>query len=387
MCILLVEKIHIARVVVPCKTRDWFVTAVLILRDAGWAVAGNGLSTDVHARRSEMDDHDTVPDPERITTPSDLAREIKKLQRLSAGKGQVRLSVREISKRTGIPSSTLGYYLQGARLYPRDAFEKVLLAMGVPIAALRPWLNAWEVLADTWPDEAARGEAGDRARQPVGYTEYYWYEVTGSDPQAVLGIVTGQLRRVMAADIWVNSENTDMEMSRFNDYSVSAIIRFGGATLDETGRVVDDRIAAELAERVEGRWPVPPGSAITTGSGQLADTNRVRHLVHVAAVQGEPGVGYTPVTDLGRCVRNALAAAERLVDPDTILFPLLGAGTAHAQPQRTVGAMLGAVVDHLDSRPVARLRRILFLAHTEAERTACRTAFDRSPRLRRARVV
>ena len=37
-----------------------------------------------------------------------------------------------------------------------------------------------------------------------------------------IGIVAGDIGQVRFADIWVNSENTDMEMSRFTEFSISA---------------------------------------------------------------------------------------------------------------------------------------------------------------------
>jgi transcriptional regulator with XRE-family HTH domain len=51
-----------------------------------------------------------------------------------------------------------------------------------------------------------------------------------------IGIITGSIRHVRDADIGVNSENTDMQMSRFEEYTISAIIRYDGARRDSAGR-------------------------------------------------------------------------------------------------------------------------------------------------------
>jgi hypothetical protein len=47
-------------------------------------------------------------------------------------------------------------------------------------------------------------------------------------------------------------------------------------------------------------------------AGRLARHNAVQAVIHVAAVQGEPGAGYSSVAQIGRCVTNALLAAESI---------------------------------------------------------------------------
>ena len=86
-------------------------------------------------------------DPGRIQTSADLIRELDVLRRRAAGPGQVRLSVREIAKRSGKAPSTLDLYLRGQRLCPEDTFEEVLRALGVRNDQLGPWLDAWERVA------------------------------------------------------------------------------------------------------------------------------------------------------------------------------------------------------------------------------------------------
>jgi O-acetyl-ADP-ribose deacetylase (regulator of RNase III) len=200
-----------------------------------------------------------------------------------------------------------------------------------------------------------------------------------------LGIVTGDLRRVQCADIWVNSENTDMRMARFEEFSVSAIIRFDGASKDVTGRVVGDQIAEQLAAKVADRTPVPPGTVITTGAGELGRTNRVRYIIHVAAVHGEPGKGYRQVLDVGRCVTNTLMEAQRLAVEDSrvraILFPLLGTGVGGGQLAATVTAMVGATIDYFVAQPTTLIQTVYLLAYTETEFETCRTILDAQPKL------
>jgi O-acetyl-ADP-ribose deacetylase (regulator of RNase III) len=192
-------------------------------------------------------------------------------------------------------------------------------------------------------------------------------------PECDFVIVPGDILRCTSADVWVNSENTEMYMARPNDFSVSGIIRFSGAKRDQAGRMIDDPISAELEAQVTQR-PVAPGSVFTTGSGELARTHGVQHVIHVAAVHGEPGAGYRQVGDVGGCVRGVLVAVEEL-GHESVLFPLLGTGEARADVLSTAEAMVAAAVDHLVDHPETRLRRILFLGYTRREQDALTTAF------------
>ena len=188
-----------------------------------------------------------------------------------------------------------------------------------------------------------------------------------------IAIIPGDIRYVRSADVWVNSENTDMQMARVTEFSTSAIIRYLGAVRDESGRLQDDVIADELASRAGSHRPVAPGTVIVTGAGALTASNNVRHIIHVAAVQGEPGAGFHPVRDIGWCVTNVLVQATRLAEEDTrvrsVLFPLLGTGMAGAEIGPTARVMLRAVLDHLAQRPDTPLRQIAFLGYSERERT------------------
>jgi exonuclease III len=88
-----------------------------------------------------------------------------------------------------------------------------------------------------------------------------------------IGILTGDLQFVQEKiDIWVNSENTNMQMARFYDRSGSAVIRYFGAKRDDRGRVVEDTIAIELAKVMGGDASVDPGTIIVTTAGELVGT-------------------------------------------------------------------------------------------------------------------
>lgn len=231
-------------------------------------------------------------------------------------------------------------------------------------------------------------DATDSTRPPIAIPETatYLYRVCrgqGGAGDRRIGIITGSIRHVRDADIWVNSENTDMKMSRFEEYTISAIIRYDGARRDDAGHVIDDTIADELARKVAGGCPVAPGTAVTTGSGQLIFSNNVHHVIHVAAVYGEPGAGYRQIRDIGRCVTNALAEADRLPSgarPTTILFPMLGMGQGGGDIEQTAPVLLGAAADYLTGMAESAIGTMWFLAHTYAELAACHGVLIGNPR-------
>src|SRR5258708_2136382 len=77
--------------------------------------------------------------------------------------------------------------------------------------------------------------AGGQRPRPLDSSEIYLYRIperTGP-PHRQVGIVTRDLRRVRCADVWVNSENTQMTMARIDEFSVSSIIRYQGAQRDD----------------------------------------------------------------------------------------------------------------------------------------------------------
>jgi O-acetyl-ADP-ribose deacetylase (regulator of RNase III) len=173
-----------------------------------------------------------------------------------------------------------------------------------------------------------------------------------------------------------------MRMSRFDDYTISAIIRYEGSSRDAAGRVIEDTIADELAQKVAGLCPVAPGTAVTTGPGHLALSHNVGAVIHVAAVYGEPGAGYRQIQDVGRCIASALIEADRALDGNravSVLFPLLGTGQGHGDIRRTATVMLDTAADYLAKTPETRISMVWFLAHTYEELAALRDVIDANP--------
>jgi O-acetyl-ADP-ribose deacetylase (regulator of RNase III) len=189
-----------------------------------------------------------------------------------------------------------------------------------------------------------------------------------------IGVVTGDIRQVRCANVWVNPESTEMEMARVHEFSISAIIRYEGATHDARGRVAEDLIADELTAKVAGHRPVEPGAVVMTGAGRLRELNDVHHVVHVASVHGEPGSGFHPMRDVGQCVTNVLQAVEHLEIPVAILFPLIGTGNAGGDVGRIATSLVHGARNYLRAAPATRIETVYFLAYTDQEWTACQRA-------------
>lgn len=190
-----------------------------------------------------------------------------------------------------------------------------------------------------------------------------------------IGIVTGNLTKIKFVDVWVNSENTNMQMAGFYDRSVSGAIRYFGAKRDAASNVQEDVIGNALIEALHGSVSVTPGGVIWTSSGELAKTHKVRGILHAAAVQGQPGSGYRQIEDVGRCMTSALDYLDERNETEqprfqTIIFPLLGAGQGQAKREATAQALLVAALDHLEAHPKCAITTVYFLAYTDAERAA-----------------
>jgi O-acetyl-ADP-ribose deacetylase (regulator of RNase III) len=221
-----------------------------------------------------------------------------------------------------------------------------------------------------------------RETREITASERFEYDIKDA-PGKRVGIITGNLLNARGIDVWVSSENTDMEMARLFDRSVSGVIRYYGAKRNRGGRVVDDTIANELAAVVDDANGVTPGQVVATRSGSLWKKNQVKRIFHAAVVQGQPGKGYSPISDVTECVRNALELAD---DPDfegddlrSMLFPIMGTGTGRADVATTAHKLIHATVGHLQRKPPCRIDLVYFVALTEEHLAACQQALEQLP--------
>lgn len=173
-------------------------------------------------------------------------------------------------------------------------------------------------------------------------------------PSKYIALITGDREAITYGEIWVNSENTEMQMDRYYGTSTSASIRYLGAKKDPTtGRVVEDTIADELAAKMGEAKQVDPGVVISTGAGELRNNNGVQCIFHVAAVIGEPREGYHPIQNIQRCVTNALRRADskefQQQNLRSILFPIFGTGPGGGDLREHAQRCFNAAIDYLES--------------------------------------
>lgn len=190
-----------------------------------------------------------------------------------------------------------------------------------------------------------------------------------------IALITGRIEDVKEADAWVSSENTDMQMARFYDRSISGVIRYYGAKRDTSGNVIDDTIAKELKNQIGNSVPVSPTTVFVTSSGELQKDNKVKKIFHVASVRGEAGVGYVPINNIQFCIREVLKAVDseenRSIGIKTILFPLLGAGTARGIPEEIAPKLIKAAASYFEAAENSAIECVYFLCRTDFERDAC----------------
>lgn len=223
----------------------------------------------------------------------------------------------------------------------------------------------------------------ERKARLIGTREEKLYPLLGV-PDKQIGYITGNINNINHVDVWVNSENTNMQMARPYEFSISATIRYEGATKDGNGYVVDDLIAKDLRKATKGRDSAA-GNIVVTTSGELEKSNNVKKIFHAAAVICEPGSGYRPITNIALCVRNALKKADSAdlaaVELDSILFPLMGTGTTRSSAQEMADKLIDAAIEYVKQNPKSRINRIYFLAYTEQDREICQHKFINDPRI------
>jgi O-acetyl-ADP-ribose deacetylase (regulator of RNase III) len=203
-----------------------------------------------------------------------------------------------------------------------------------------------------------------RKEQRLSEQTCFRYSVTKS-PGKEMGLITGDIQRVRNIDIWVNSENTNMQMARFYDRSLSSVIRYLGATRSRLGFIEKDVIADELKDIMGTTQAVPPATVLATASGNLWKTHGVKRVYHAASVIGEFGRGYLPIPNIADCVTRALELAETDTfegEPlRSILFSAMGAGTGQGDAEAVGSRLLEAALCYLEDCPHSMVRQVFFL--------------------------
>ncbi|WP_447970175.1 macro domain-containing protein [Nitrospira sp. M1] len=210
--------------------------------------------------------------------------------------------------------------------------------------------------------------------KPIHKCEVYEYPLRAIS-QKRLGLITGDIQNIRGIDGWVNSENTNMQMARFFDRSISSVIRYLGAKKHQTGHVVEDTIADELSRIMEHYTHVPPTTVIATEAGELEATHGVKKVFHVASVEGVLGQGYCPIRNVEACVTTVLQKANSTeyssLNLRSLLFPIIGAGTGMGNLSNTAERLFHAAIAYLESHPSCAIDRVYFLTWSKNELEVC----------------
>ena len=218
----------------------------------------------------------------------------------------------------------------------------------------------------------------DRPRV-IGSCNVYSYPIKNTGK--TLSLITGDLRSVRGIDVWVNSENTNMQMARYFDFAISSVIRFEGARKNRAGHVIDDLIQNELDEIMDGERSVSEAAVIATGPGELEKKYGVKAIFHAASVRGAVGEGYEPIRGIHRCVTNALMLMD---DPEkngagaklsSILIPLLGIGFVRGDFRPLLERQVEAAIEYVTDHPKSNVDNVYILAWSEQELALCQSVF------------
>ena len=222
--------------------------------------------------------------------------------------------------------------------------------------------------------------------KPIETSEFFEWRLK-DDEDSAIGLVTGDIQNVMGIDVWVNPENTSMQMARPFENSISGIVRYLGAEKDpDNGQIKFDTIARALADRMNESTTVDPASVLVTTSGAMEVTHKVKRIFHVAANYGQVGQGYIPIDYVARCVVNALKTTVDDVDlgeRPSILFPLMATRSRKgAVLEERVRPLLNAAIEHFSRHPRGTFRRAYFLTYTDKELEVCHQLLREDARLR-----
>ncbi len=168
-----------------------------------------------------------------------------------------------------------------------------------------------------------------------------------------------QIQKAKGFDVWVNSENTFMEMARFWDKSVSAQIRKLGSV--RRGPLKEDRykdaLGLALAEQMGTRSTVDVGTVFITPTDpasmlncETGGGNGVKYVAHAAAVvPNRNGPGFSSGGEIDTCIRTVFREMHKIRRRDkgaqlnSVLFPLIGSGDGGAHPSFVAHQMVASL--------------------------------------------
>lgn len=198
------------------------------------------------------------------------------------------------------------------------------------------------------------------------------------DSDCRIQIVTGSIENINNVDVIVNSENTDLQLARFYDPSLSGTLRYLDAEKDLGGSIIKDHLNIKLQDEVSKlrSLPVQPGIVVATETNGLLEQG-TKYVFHLALARGEIGSGYKTVNErLEIGMRNVFKEfkSKSTIDStiSSILFPLIGAGTAKMDPVTAATEMVRLIVDQVKITPACKI--VYLLALVESHQSAYQDA-------------
>ncbi len=219
--------------------------------------------------------------------------------------------------------------------------------------------------------------------KPLDKTQFY-EAVLEQKPEVAVGLITGDIQNVTGVDVWVNAENTNMQMARPFENSISGIIRYFGAEKDKQNwQIKEDTIANALKAQMGSETSVAPATVLVTTSGAMRSTHGVKQIYHAAANYGQVGKGYIPIDDVARCVENALGTPlDKEGEVRSILFPLMATRSRRGMVlEDRVKPLLNAAIDRLVRNPECKFHKVYFLTYTDNEFEVCQDLLRTDHRL------
>jgi len=205
----------------------------------------------------------------------------------------------------------------------------------------------------------------------------------------------GNVDKIKDVQIWVNPENTDMQMDRYAGGSISAVIRYLGALKFENGDIKEDVVAEDLNRKRRGARQARIGTTHVTNSGALQSTHGVYKIFHVATVDSMPGVqAYQPSAEpekvqlaTRRVLEKIHSESQKLIlrNYTSALLPMLGAGDQGLTVETAFPKILDGLFEFIDAHLDTSLQEIHLSAFTTRDaQIACEILENRS-RLQKVR--
>lgn len=226
--------------------------------------------------------------------------------------------------------------------------------------------------------------------------DFHQYRLVERPDNPRIAIAVGDIRYVRGIDVWVNPENTKLEMAREFDPSISGTIRHLSSNWFSGGTISDDFMRRQVAQRLPGGRVHPGFAGLTACGGDLKTKNGVKAVAHVAAVElkgDHPGSGYEAVGGeyISLCVTNVLKEIDKSnriwgrKTLKTVIMPLIGSYASPHLAEVNIGCMVRALVEYFlsDTGKTSQIEGIALLGYTDEDERLIRKAFGRDPRLER----